>query len=284
MGEIVDNPCLFINGADGYHIVVAFGDLVDQLAVEVVHIDVVVAVAFAGEEPTLAVFEEHPSVGHFDIGIVLLGVEGGDSSGMGISQKQFHLVLKTAHTHQSKNLGVLSPLDAGHILVVLTADIEFEGLLGFEVIDEDIYHAVVLTSLGVFVSVILWIEFAPHLHGVLFYLALVETIEGDALAVGRPVKAFGDGKFLFIHPVGGTVDDFVHFAIEGNLRFLEGVEGHIVKVIVADIGHHLAVGREGGEALLARLRDALDASVGHITYIIAADTTVTVDGFEFGAQ
>ena len=93
MGKIVDDTLFLVDRTDRHHIVAAFGNLVDQLAIQVVHIDVVVAVALGGEKHVLAVVEEHPSVGHFDVGIVLLGVEGADGTRAGICQKQLHLVL-----------------------------------------------------------------------------------------------------------------------------------------------------------------------------------------------
>ena len=136
----------------------------------------------------------------------------------------------------------MGPLYAGHVLVVVAADVEFEGLLRLKVIDEHIHHAVVLASLGVFVGVVFGIELAPHLHGVLLHLALVETVEGNTFAVGRPIKALGDGKLLFVHPVGGAVDNLVELAVEGHLGFFQRIEGHHIEVVVADKSHHLSIG------------------------------------------
>ena len=284
VGEVVDEAVFLIDGADVDNIVGARGDLVDEAAGEVVHVDVVVAVALGGEEHVLAVGEEGPGAGHLDIGLVLLGVKGTNLAIAGIGKKEFHLVLQAVHAHECEDVGIAGPLNAGHVLIVLAADIELGGFGGFEVVDKDIDYGVVFASLGVFVGVIFGIELAPHLHGVLLDLGLVEAVEGDLLAIGAPVEALGDGEFLLIDPVGGAVDDLVDFAIEGDLGFFERGERHGVEVVVADEGNHLAIGREGGETLFAALSEALEGAVGYVIKIVGGDAGVAIDGLELGRE
>ena len=127
MRKIVNDAFLLVDRTNGNHIVAALGNLVDHLAIQVVHIDMIEPVALRSEKHVLAILQEHPSVGHFHISIILLGVKWGDGTGAGICQQQFHLVLQPIHTHHGQHIGILSPLDARHILVVLAPDIEFEG-------------------------------------------------------------------------------------------------------------------------------------------------------------
>ena len=228
----------------------------------------VVAVALTGEEHVFAVLEEGPGIGYFNIGAVFFHIEGADLSGCGVGQQELHFVLKAVHTHHGEGVGVLGPLHAGHVLVVLAADVEFEGFLRFEVVDHDIDHRVVLAGFGIFVCIVFGIEFAPHLHGVLFHFAFVEAVESNLFAVGRPVETFGDGEFFFVDPVGGAVDDVVELAVEGDLCFFLRAEGHDEKVVVAHVGNHLSVGGEGGEPLFAFFGEAVDVAVGNVVEVV----------------
>ena len=99
MGEIVNKTRFFIHRADRGDIVGTAGNLSDKLASQVIKVDMVVAILLAGEEHVLAVLQEQPRIGHLHIGLVLLGVEGGDGTCAGISQQQFHFVLQAVHTH-----------------------------------------------------------------------------------------------------------------------------------------------------------------------------------------
>ena len=110
-------------------------------------------------------------------------------------------------------------MDAGHILIILAADVEFQCLLRLKVINQHIHHRIVLASLGVLIGIIFRVKLSPHLHGILFHTTLVETVEGNLLAIRRPIESLGDTKLLFIHPVGGAVNHLVKLAIgsDGSL-------------------------------------------------------------------
>ena len=155
MREIVNDAFFLVDRTNRNHIVAALGNLVDHLAIQVVHIDMVKPVALRSEKHVLAILQEHPSVGHFHIGIIFLGVKGRDGTSTGICQQQFHLVLQPIHTHHGQHIGILSPLDARHILVVLASNIEFEGLLRLKVVDHYIHYTVIFACLGIFVGVVL---------------------------------------------------------------------------------------------------------------------------------
>ena len=74
----------------------------------------------------------------------------------------------------------------------------------------------------------------------------IELPEGEAAAVGRPAEAVAHIEFLFIHPVGTTVDKGIG-SISSNLT--NGAAGQIFdkEIVRADISHARAIGREFGE-------------------------------------
>ena len=77
-----------------------------------------------------------------------------------------------------------------------------------------------------------------HIHGKLFHFAFIEMIEGEKFATGRPPHAVVHGKFLFIYPIHGAVDDFIFSAIGGNLRFGGGdqiIDVYVVFLHVSDV-------------------------------------------------
>ena len=76
----------------------------------------------------------------------------------------------------------------------------------------------------------------------------------------------------------------VELAVGGYLSFFQRIESHHVEVVVANKSHHLSIGREGGEALLALHRDALHGAIGNAIDIIAAHAAMTVDRLELGTE
>lgn len=93
--------------------------------------------------------------------------------------------------------------------------------------------------------------------------SLTRLSSNRSQAIRRPSgdhsNAPREGEFLFVYPVGDTVDDVVLPSIGGNAAFGAVREVGHEKVVVANEGHAVAVRREGGlllrPAVESRLSD-----------------------------
>ena len=299
---VVEALVLHVDAGHVADLPVAAGHLLHQLALHVVEVDVAVAVALASDEHLLlgllahAHSDELPGVGHVDIGVVLLVVEGGvglTAVLVCVDGQYLHVVLQAVHAHEGQRVGI-GPLEAGQVFPFTTRRcphrVLFPGQLGIlclsalQLVDAQAHLAVIFAGLGVLVAVVLGIEGSPHLHIVLLHLALVEAQVGNLLRVGAPLEPFGDGELLLVHPVGGAVDHLVHLAVGGNLVLLKGAEVHPVEVVVAHKGHLGAVGAEGSEALLAVLRQLGERTLLDVVQPVVAHAAVAVEWLEATAQ
>ena len=280
----IDFLVFLVDTADIDNIVVASSDLTNQLAVHTIEVNMVVAVTLACDEERLAIGQEAPSVGHLDVGLVLFGVERTNLARRGVGSQQLHTVLQTVHTHKSQNVGIFGPLHTRQVLVVLATRFQTHGRAVLEAVYVDINHRVVLAGLGILVVVIVGIETAPSLHRELAHTAFVEAVIGDALRVGAPVEALRDGKLLFIHPVGGAVDNGVHTTVRGDLMLFLRVKIHVEQIVVAHVGHLGAIGRERRQALFAFVAYFGEGAIGYIIYIVVRHTAVAIDRFETTAE
>ena len=121
-------------------------------------------------------------------------------------------------------------------------------------------------------------------HIVLPDAAFVEPQPGDPPSVGRPFERPREGEFLFVCPVGDTVDDVVLPSVGGNAAFGAVREVGHEKVVVANEGHAVAVRREGGLLLRPARRKPPERSVFRIEYPVFGRERTAVHRFYVGRQ
>ena len=274
----------FVDATDINDIVFTRSNLSFQFTIHAVEIDMVVAILLASDNKRLAIGEEFPCFGNLDISVVCLGIERFKDTCRGVGKEQFHAVLQTVHTHKRKNLGILGPLHAWQVLVVLATRIEADGIAVGEIVDIDVDNGVILTSLGIFIVVILRIESTPCLHRELLDVALIKTIVGYTTGVGAPVEALSDGKLLLIDPVGGTIDYIVETTVVSHLMLSLRIQIHIEEVVITHISHLGPIGRQRGESLLTLLRYLGKGAIADLVDIIVRHSAVTIYGFKAGAE
>ena len=113
-------------------------------------------------------------------------------------------------------------------------------------------------------------------------MALYALHVGYHFAVGTELVAFVHREFLFVYPVGDTIEYFVELAVGSHLRLaVVKHEFHQMYVVVANECNHLTVGRERWYLLGASVREWHHLAVLHIIYIILCckRTAVYVVGF-----
>lgn len=246
--EAVD-PCdVPVAGSEG----LAFG------AVEPAQINVVVTRPLACHEERLPVVEESPVVGDVDIIRVCLIIEDMRLTCRRVGGEDFEMVLMAVKSLDCKDVFVLRPFHSRKIDVGLLPCVHLCRLSAFEVIDIDFDDGVVFAGLRVFETVPVGVsrfEADELLHLELFHLRLVEFVEGDFLAIGRPEITEREAELLFIDPVGGTINNMVVEAVVGELRLVSRSEVLNKQVVVAHESDFRCVGRERGEALAAVFRE-----------------------------
>ena len=217
-------------------------------------IDVPPAVALAGEQQPLAVFDPFEIAVHFHPSVVLVLEHLPQIAGFRVRDVDRVGILQPVHVLQN-HLVVLQPLhvrDVGAARVARRLEPDCLATGGGD--HAHPHGRVHLARLGIFV-------FGDHrvqLIGVvdereILHAALVELVIGDLLSVGAPQEAIGQAELFVVVPIGSAVDDVVA-GIEGKL--LDGPGMHVLYieiparlrsrrlVQVAQVGYALAIRRE----------------------------------------
>ncbi len=111
--------------------------------------------------------------------------------------------------------------------------------------------AVVLAGFGVLERVRLGIELAVHRHVKFTNLALVEFVIRQPRAVSVPEQALIVPKFLFVHPIGGAVDNGVGHSVVCDLGLVTCGQLGDENVVFPHEGHLVSCWRQLRKALLA---------------------------------
>ena len=155
------------------------------------------------------------------------------------------------HAHHAELIVVLRPFNAWDVLVGRGTDIHLAALAHAQVIHVNTHCAVGFAGLGILETLLFGIEFTEDVHGEFLNGTFIKAIIADTISDRTPLEAFGNGEFLLVHPIGGSVDDLVHGTIAGNLRFELAGNLHHKEVVGTYECDVLSVGRYFGEHLLA---------------------------------
>ena len=190
------------------------------------------------------------------------------------------------HGEHAQHLRVLRPLDAGNVVRGL-GQAHFLGRALGEVEDVHRNLAVVFPGFGVLERVRIWVERAVDGHVELSHRGFVKFQVGQALPVARPKQRLVVPKFLFVHPVGGPVDDVVELAVCGHGGFFARGEVGDVDVVVPHESDFVSRGGELREALLASAEVGdrpCGGGRGHVVDVEVGEERVAVKPFAFGGQ
>ncbi|MEZ5072330.1 MAG: hypothetical protein R2751_15540 [Bacteroidales bacterium] len=253
IGNVVQPVPFFVVSQEGRHIEIAPGDGADLAFPEVVMIEVKVGVPFADQDETLPVGKVGDRVVRCLGNVFLVGflVHHQGFTGGGIGMKDVEPVLQPVQPQDGEHVRVGSPLDPGDVLVRFRSHIHGEGPAGFEVIHMDADDGVFFPRFGVFEGMGLRVQVPEQGHVKLADSGLIEPVESDLAAVGRPVKSPGEAEFFLVHPVRGAVDDLILLSIVGDpdLRAFGRIRQK--EVVVPHKGHPGALRGELRQLLLA---------------------------------
>ena len=218
--EVHASP-LLVEPEDVDHVPLAHGQL-GAVAVKVKLVHVVEAIPLRGHDKGLAIVQKGQVVVDVYVGVAqlledLAGAEPvvGESA---FGQKQPQVALMAVHGEDAQHIGVVRPLDAWNVMCGF-GDGHFMVLSVLHVVDVHRHVAVLLPCFGVLEGVGVGIKGPVHWHVELAHSRLVEAEVGQTFSIARPKKGFVVAKLLFVHPVGGAIDDSVHFPIGGHLHF-----------------------------------------------------------------
>ena len=122
-----------------------------------------------------------------------------------------------------------------------------------------------------------------HLQVVGLHPTFVPTHPAKHLAVGSKLQRAVKRKFLFVHPVGDAVDDFVELSVFGDLAFGIVIQQLNKKnVVITHKRNLISVGRPHRSLLLPAVAQSFKSSVGNRIYIIGGTRRTTVDALCLG--
>ena len=220
------------------HLKRSFGELTQFFAVGIEQVEVVEAVATRlHDEFRYVPREESDGVLRLDVAVVALGVEDAEArSGVGIIFHEVGTILRAGHFKHINALSVGTPSDVGKIAVGGVAGIEPNGAVGSGV--EDAHRDFVARHAchGVFVGSGACHTFGlRHLdvhEGEIGHHRLVHTIEGQALTVGTPKRAFVDAELIAVY--ARAVEEFA--VAVGRYGMSAAVGGEHIEVVGFGIG------------------------------------------------
>ena len=144
------------------------------------------------------------------------------------------------------------------------------------------YFGIHLSGLGVLKNIGLWVGFAAiNIHAEGGYGGLVKAQVGEGLAVGAPGNAHVKAKFLFIDPVGCSVNNGIALAVARDRSQLEAAQVLNVDVVLIYKGKIATVGRQ--HRILNRLAKNMNQFFAFaVKNIDRSLVRMPIDGFNSG--
>ena len=278
--------CLVVAVDVLHHIFVAH-NLAHQLSVQVVQVQVVVAVALAGHQDVLVRHERllHRLLLHILVHLVLDNHRA--HRRQRVAHPHLQVVLMAVHGEHQHLCRVARRLQSRDVAVLLQRQLQLARLVTLDVVRQDADLRVLLARHGILVGVVARIvlelrtlrrQSLEQLHRILRHVRLVVANPYNLLRVRREHHRRVRRELLLVHPVGNAVDDGVPLAVLRHLTLRVVVEQlHQVDVIVAHEGNLRAVRREHRRLLRSVLRQRLQLVVLNAINIIGGGERVAVD-------
>ena len=258
-----------------------------ELSVEVVDVDVVKAVALAGQHDVAVGNLQLLERLLLDVFLHLVLDDHRADRRQRVAHIDLQVVLMAVHRQHADLRGVAGRQQAGNVAVLVERQLERTRLVALDVVAEDADLSVHLARHGVLVRVLAGIvaelaalggQALEHLHRVLAHLALVETHPHQLLGVGGEGHRRVEGELLLVDPVGDAVDHLVALAVLRHLALSIVVEQlHEEDVVVAHEGDDIAVGAPDGRLLRTAIAEGLELVVLDGVNIIGSCERAAID-------
>ena len=159
------------------------------------------------------------------------------------------MAIECAH---SQSIVYRRKLNTGDVTLLVNGERHGAHYLLIHIVDMQRYGRIFLSGLGVFVGVLSRIKaISIDRHAVSRHLRLIEANECQISAILAPREQFGAIEFLFVDPIGSSVDYLIALTIGRYLHLAIVVELTNEDVIISYKSHHTPIGTEGGDHQLA---------------------------------
>ena len=185
--------------------------------------------------------------------------------------------------HQA--VGCLAIDDFWYVIIVNHRHIHgFERAI-FHIIAQHAHLGVIAACLGILIIVSSGIKAifldriactVIHLHRVHRHVRFVPTHKREREVVGRPRKRAEQTEFFLIHPIGYSIDYFVHLAVLGHRHHAAIIKFLDIDVILIHKSHHTAVGRECGYLLLTFVAELGHLVVANFIHIVVGSERIAI--------
>ena len=181
-------------------------------------------------------------------------------------ERYFVLMAITFCHHQA--VGGLAIDDFGDIIIGIHRHIHRFQRAIFHIIAHHTHLRVLATGFGILIIVSSGIKAifldriacsVIHLHRIHRHARFIPSYKRKCQIVGSPGKRIEQSKFFLIHPIGNTIDYFIHFAVFGHRHHASVIEFFDIDVVLMHKSHHTSIGRECGY-----LFTTLIAELGHL--------------------
>ena len=278
---------LLVEAIDTLHHIAVIHDLSQQLSVQVIEIEVVIAVALTGQKDMIVSQLDILQHLFLDIFVYLVLHSQLADSRQRVSHIDAQHILMTVHRHDGHLRRIACGLDTGDIAVGIQRHIDLARLMRLDIIAEHTDLRVHLSRHRILIGIVAWvlrivaelgIQPLEQLHGVLLDGAFVITDPYDLPRIGREDHRATGRELLFIDPVGYAVDNLVLLSVSSHLTLCVVIEQlHQIDVILPDKGNLITVGREDGRLLGPAVTQRLQLVVPDAVDIIGGRERVAVN-------
>ena len=223
-----------------------------QLSIEVVDVDVVIAIALTGEHHVIVSDTKLCQHVLLDIFLNLVLNDHLTDRRQRVAHIHLQQVLMTIHRHDSHLRRVIRWQQARNIAIGIKRQVKRTRLVRLDVIRQYLHFRVLHTSQGVFIGIVarvvtvlllLWCQSFEQLHGILRHSGLIVTYPNDLLGVGREDHRRIGGELLLIDPIRNAIDNLIALAILRHLTLGIVVEQlDEVNIVVTNKGYLIAIG------------------------------------------
>ena len=287
MRGIVGIAALLVIAIDGADFVVATFYLPQQLSVQVIEIQVHIAVAVAGQQDVLAA-DAQATHGLFADILVRPVLDSQLADG---AQRIYHIdaqavLMPVQRTHRH-TAGIVSRHNARYVAAGVHRHLQLPRAATLYVIAPHADGSILPTCYRILVGVEAGIvgELAAlgpqpleQRHGVLLDMTLVVAHPHQLPAVGGEHHGTLHAELLLVHPVGNAIDDGVGLAVLRHLHLSIIVKQfHYIDIVRTYESNLQPVGRKQGCLLRPAVRQRRGAVVAHIIQIIACSVRAAVN-------
>ena len=282
----------FVVAIDSAHLVVPVLYLPDQLAAEVVQIQVHISRTVAGQQDVAVGYLDAAHGFLPDVFLRLFLYHLLHLSRGGIAHVDAQAVLMAVHRIDSHLFGIAGHDDAGDIAVLVQWHLQLLRLLGGYVIAPHRHRSVLLAGYRIFISIesrivgkllLFGFQSFEQQHRVLLHRSLVVANPHHMAAVCREHHGTVVAELLLVYPVGYAVNHLVAPAVRSHLNLLGSIQVAYQKdVIVSHKGYARSVRREERRLLVTICRQGSQPMVCHAVDIVSCRVRMAVDAPRMG--